>query len=113
MDGRFIIITHILGFRDGIWGTLSRYPNASLDFFWKPQPCALRKTPAAIPHPQAGYAYSQLLVYKLSADGRQIGFLKFRGGIQALKGCNLPNCSYINSMLLHTLLVLGGNKPTE
>jgi len=88
-------------------------PKCSTGLFWKPQPCALRKTPAAIPHPQAGYAYSQVLVYQLSADGRQIGFLKFGGGILALKGCNLPNCSYIKGMLLHTLLVLGGNKPTK
>ena len=38
-------------------------PKCSTGLFWKPQPCALRKTPAAIPH-GLGYAYSQLLVYE-------------------------------------------------
>jgi len=46
------------------FGVLVPGPKSSTRLFWKPQPYALRKTPAAIP-PQLEYAYNQLLVYML------------------------------------------------
>ena len=49
-----------------LWRNLGYFAwgcECSSGLFWKPGPCASRKTPAAIPPPRAGYAYSQLLVY--------------------------------------------------
>jgi len=39
------------------------------------------------------------------SHGSHIGRFMLGGGINALEWCNLPNCLYMNGMLLHILVV--------